>query len=192
MCLTGVDCFPTLGYQPGIAFLAAGLLSLVATLVWFWSSCSAPCRCTGGWRRQARNGQGSIGMLEKLFPKGGKSLVLILLGFATTDFAITMTLSANSPRDEKYLPLHTHRSHRSKNTTDASASAAEQPASGLRQAGRAGAANSALGMAYYASECIALFPPGRCLLSAPATCARRRLSESDGPQYAHTSKRYET
>jgi hypothetical protein len=40
-------------------------------------------------------GQGSIAMLENLF--GGwtsKALVLVLLGFATTDFVITMTLSA--------------------------------------------------------------------------------------------------
>src|SRR5205823_6669566 len=45
--------------------------------------------------RKSPFGQGSIGVLEKLV-RGwtGKVLVLVLLGFAATDFVITKTLSA--------------------------------------------------------------------------------------------------
>ena len=113
MCLTGVDYFSTLGYQPGIASLAAGAaLARSRPSSSCCSRSSARCRSTAGSRADSPHGQGCISMLERAAAalEGQGSSSSCLLGFVATDFVITITLSAaDATRPHRREPVRAAR-----------------------------------------------------------------------------------
>jgi hypothetical protein len=95
MCLCGVDYFSTLGYQPSIAFEGAGALAPIATLILVLVTLLGALPVYRHVAGETPDGVGSIGMIERLFHGWwNKVVVLVLVGFAATDFVITKTLSA--------------------------------------------------------------------------------------------------
>lgn len=94
LCLLGLDYFSTLAYQPSITYQETARLGPLATaavvLVTLLGALPVYCYLAG----RSPGGQGSLGVVERLI-RGwrGKTLVLILLGFAATDFTMLKSLS---------------------------------------------------------------------------------------------------
>src|SRR5438552_10429336 len=92
--LIGVDYFSSLAYQPSIAFETAGYLAPLATVVVVLFTFLGALPVYAYVAGRSPNGQGAVGLLERLLPGWlGKLLIVILLGFAATDFVVTRTLS---------------------------------------------------------------------------------------------------
>jgi hypothetical protein len=94
LCLLGLDYFSTLAYQPSLTYEFTGRLGPIATavvvLVTLLGALPIYCYLAG----RSPRGDGSLGLLERLV-RGwrGKTAVLVLLGFAATDYTMLKAIS---------------------------------------------------------------------------------------------------
>lgn len=94
MCLLGIDYFSSLAYQPSATFEVAGLLGPFATVVVVLMTLGGALPVYFYVAGRSCHGLGSTWLLERLVHGWvGKTLVLLLLGFAATDFVMVKTLS---------------------------------------------------------------------------------------------------
>jgi hypothetical protein len=95
LAIVGLDYLSTLGYQPSLAYQAAGQLAPLATVVVVLVTLFAALPVYLYLAGRSPHGGGSVALLEHLVPGWrGKLLIVILLGFTATDFIFTRTVSA--------------------------------------------------------------------------------------------------
>ncbi|MFO0863645.1 MAG: amino acid transporter [Gemmataceae bacterium] len=94
LCLLGLDYFSTLAYQPSLAFEATGRLAPLATIGVVAATLFGALPVYWYLAGRSPRGQGSLALIERLVHGWrGKTLILVLLGFAAADFAMLRSIS---------------------------------------------------------------------------------------------------
>lgn len=95
LCLLALDYLSTLGYQPSLAYQAAGALAPLATVVVVLVTLLGALPVYAYVAGQSPHGGGAAALLERVVPGWvGKLLIVVVLGFTATDFIFTRTFSA--------------------------------------------------------------------------------------------------
>jgi hypothetical protein len=95
LCLLALDYLSTLGYQPSLAYQAAGLLAPLATVVVVLVTLFGALPVYAYVAGQSPHGGGAAALLERVVPGwDGKLLIVVVLGLTATDFVFTRTFSA--------------------------------------------------------------------------------------------------
>src|SRR3954452_23979059 len=94
LCLLGLDYFSTLAYQPSIAFESTGRLAPLATIGVVAATLFGALPVYWYLAGRSPRGRGSLALIERLVQGWrGKTLILVLLGFAAADFAMLRSIS---------------------------------------------------------------------------------------------------